>query len=548
MLTASKFKQTSSKPSLQPALLDRLSLAFLGFGLVARLVQYAANRSLWFDEASLAINLVNRSYGELLKQLDHGQAAPPLFLWGEKLAIQLLGNHEYALRLLPLLAGILSLGLFYHLAKQLTTGITTPIAIALFACLEYTVYYAGEVKPYMSDLTIALWLFLLLMPLHCLYLSRKKRIWLSVVGAVCIWASFPCIFVLAAVELINLLKLRLWQRSRLELQTWLLARLPMYGVWLTSFGVLYTLVIRQALDNEGLVASWAVRYPDSWFDVVWLLDALGQFFYRPLGFLGFTDAIAAVVFICGCVYLYRRDRWQLALLNAPLLVTLIASYFHKYPFRGRLILFLAPFALLIVAEGLTVCMHQLTQQRRYRMALSAVALIALLVFPVGRMSLNIVKPERFLFDHVRPVLDYIQTNWQAGDRLYVLPGPLQQFLYYRQRYDFPPEATLLSPHPVPSNRRLTAAELLSYRQDLAQFKDQPRVWLLMARKRPQVETALLAELKQWGQPLDVVKQPLAVGLLLDLSQSHPFDSVSLTTATPLANAGLSAESGAAKPR
>ncbi|NJO10113.1 MAG: hypothetical protein HC873_11180 [Leptolyngbyaceae cyanobacterium SL_1_1] len=531
-MTVSKFRQGLLKLQFESAQLDRLSLAFVGFGLVARLVQYAANRSLWFDEASLAINLVNRSYGELLEQLDYGQAAPPLFLWGEKLAIQLWGNSEYALRLLPLLAGLISVGLFYRLAKKLTTGVTTPIAIALFASLEYTVYYAGEVKPYISDLAIAVWLFLLLLPLDRLRLGWRRLGWLSAVGVVCIWASFPCIFVMAGVELVNFCKLPVWRLSGQQFRTWLLSRLPLYAAWLTSFAVLYGTVIRQALNNADLVNSWGERYPESWFDIVWVLDALGQFFYRPLGFLGFTDAIAMVVFVCGCVCLYRRDREQLALLNAPLLITLAASYLHKYPFRGRLVLFLAPFALLIVAEGLTFCLEQIAHRRRYRAVLAIVALVALLVFPVGRMGVKVVLPQRFLFDHIRPVLDYMQAHWQTGDRLYVLPSPQQQFLYYRQRYDFPPQATLLSPYPVPSNRSLSAEELDHYRQDLAQLKDQPRVWILMARKRPAVETALLEELKQWGQPLDVVKQPFAVGLLLDLSHSHKFDAVTPTTEPP----------------
>ncbi len=519
MLAANKFRRVSPQLSKQQTQFQQLSLGLLGFGLVARLVQYAANRSLWFDEASLAMNLTSRSYSQLLAQLDNSQAAPPLFLWAEKLAIQLFGNHEYALRLLPLIAGILSLGLFYQLARRFTTGLTTPIAIALFASLEYTVYYAGEVKPYISDLAIAIWLFLLLSPLSYLRLGLKRIVWLSLVGAVCIWASFPCIFVLASVELVNLLRLRLWQLSRAQLQTWLLNRLPIYVTWLASFALLYFGVIRQALSNEGLVASWAARYPEAWFDLVWILDAMGRFFYQPLGFLGFTDAIAAVVFICGCVYLYRQDRWRLALLNAPLLITLAASYLHQYPFRGRLILFLAPFSLLIVAEGLTFCVTQLTAQRRYRAVLGAVALVALLVFPMGRMGLKVADPDRFLFDHVRPVLDYMQANWQSGDRLYVLPGPKQQFLYYRQRYNFPAAATRLSSHPVPSNRSLTTEELMQYREDLAQLPDRSRVWLLLARKRPKVETALIAELQQWGQPLDIVRAPLAVGLLLNLEQS-----------------------------
>lgn len=77
-----------------------------------QLSQYLYNRSLWADEAVLALNIVNRSYLELLQPLDYDQAAPIGFLIVEKFAVQLFGDNEYSLRLFPLLSGIISLLLF----------------------------------------------------------------------------------------------------------------------------------------------------------------------------------------------------------------------------------------------------------------------------------------------------------------------------------------------------------------------------------------------------------------------------------------------------
>ena len=77
-------------------------------GIVLRLRQYLLNRSLWSDEASLAVNLVTRSFGELTQLLDYHQAAPIGFLFIEKLFIIIFGNHDYVMRLFPLFAGILA--------------------------------------------------------------------------------------------------------------------------------------------------------------------------------------------------------------------------------------------------------------------------------------------------------------------------------------------------------------------------------------------------------------------------------------------------------
>ncbi|MDQ8155451.1 MAG: hypothetical protein P3B98_12400, partial [Gemmatimonadota bacterium] len=45
-------------------------------GLVARTWALSQRGSLWLDEASLALNIMTRSFGELLQPLDWGQAAP----------------------------------------------------------------------------------------------------------------------------------------------------------------------------------------------------------------------------------------------------------------------------------------------------------------------------------------------------------------------------------------------------------------------------------------------------------------------------------------
>ena len=86
-----------------------LALCGVFLGVLVRTVQYLSNRSLWGDEVNLALNIIDRSYGELSQVLDNNQAAPLGFLWLEKLATQIWGNSEYALRLFPFLSSIVSL-------------------------------------------------------------------------------------------------------------------------------------------------------------------------------------------------------------------------------------------------------------------------------------------------------------------------------------------------------------------------------------------------------------------------------------------------------
>src|SRR5574342_357269 len=95
---------------------------YLGWGIILigvmlRLRQYLLNRSFWADEASLAVNLVNRNFTELTRLLEYHQAAPIGFLFIEKLSILILGNHDYILRLFPLFAGILAIYLIYRISR-----------------------------------------------------------------------------------------------------------------------------------------------------------------------------------------------------------------------------------------------------------------------------------------------------------------------------------------------------------------------------------------------------------------------------------------------
>ncbi len=59
--------------------------AILLSGVTLSLFQFIYNRSLWRDEAGLALHIINKNGLELLKPLDYRQVAPILFLQLEKL-------------------------------------------------------------------------------------------------------------------------------------------------------------------------------------------------------------------------------------------------------------------------------------------------------------------------------------------------------------------------------------------------------------------------------------------------------------------------------
>lgn len=502
--------------------LERLSLLGVGMGILIRLVQYLSNRSLWFDEVALVLNFLDRDYFELLNALDNNQAAPPLFLWVEKFLMQVWGNHEYALRLFPLIGGLLSLELYYRFTQQFARGWTRPIALWLFAMLGYIVYFSGETKPYSWDVAIGLGLFMVVMSLDSIKPSLRKLLIASGLGAFSVWLAFPSIFVMAGVEGANIVKLRLWREPWQRIKDFLVRRIPLYGIWLGSFCVLYFGVIRQTLAETGLSDGWAGRYPSSWYDLLWLLDSMGRFFYRPMGFSSPSDGIAIVAFITGIVCLCRTQRLQLLYLGAPLIANLIASYLHKYPFRERLVLFLVPYGLIIVAEGIVFWLSLWNKRPRILSIISVIMAVCLGIMPLGESLQNLVQPQKFQFDHVRPALEYIQEQWQPGDKLYIFSRARLQFRYYNSRLNFPEDDTILSTLEEIGIRKLESDDLDQYTQELTILKTGPlegqsRVWLLLARKKPDAQAEIVERLNTLAVPLEKKQYPDAMVGLYDFS-------------------------------
>ncbi|MEO0835490.1 MAG: hypothetical protein AAFY16_05775, partial [Cyanobacteria bacterium J06642_3] len=284
---------------------------------------------------------------------------------------------------------------------------------------------------------IALLIFWVLAKAHRQILSSKQILDFACLGSLAIWFSYPSIFTLAGLEGWNLLTTnkRSWRQT-------IVNRLPIYLCWLVSFGLFYWLTIVNTLSNQDLSASWAPRYPNSLVDVVWLFDALGKFFYHPLGFRGISDGIGIFAFLVGCVVCYRTRRILWLDIVSPFVATIVAAYLHKYPFRDRLVLFLAPLAIMIIAEGIAFLLAKLaslskltqisSRKRPWLIALSGllgiICLYTLVFTNLLRASNFIIQPEQK--HEIRPVIAYVAEQIQSGEKIYVYEQGNRAFDYY----------------------------------------------------------------------------------------------------------------------
>lgn len=421
-------------------------------GAALRIIQYLHNRSLWFDEASLALNIVHRDFAQLLQPLDYQQAAPTGFLLLQRLAVELFGPGEYALRLVPLLAGIAALFVFYAAARRALGPRAVPLAVALFALSDQVIFYAAEAKQYSLDVLVAL--VIIVSGLHLLKreLTAPRLVAFTALGAALLWFSHPAVLVLAGVGSALLLDAALSRRWRRVVYLAAAA-----GCWLASFGGFYAANMRAIDDNSFLAEFWQEGFmplpPTSLDDLRWLTAQFFKLFSDVLKFS--LPGLAAFACLAGGLILALRERSALLVLTLPVVFALLASGLERYPFHSRLILFLAPGLLLLVAEGAEQVRRAIAASRpEYRRAMPIIGalLVVLLVYhPVAHAITHLrtprapLVPPLFGLEDIRPVVQHVAANRQPGDFIYLYYGAERQMLYYGPQYGLERDAYVISP-------------------------------------------------------------------------------------------------------
>lgn len=317
----------------------RLTLALLIIGLAWRTVRYLLQFPIWGDEALLAINFVWFDYRELTQRLENIQIAPLLFLWGERAILGLFGAGEMALRLLPFLAGMASLALYWRLTGLMLGRRARLFAIGFLSVAIWPVSMSTLIKPYSFDLLMSL---VLLVPAVEWLRSPEKSKWLiclAVVAPVAMLSSYTSAFVAGGISLALLLPV--WRegwRARCWFAAYNLTMLVGFALSCYIGNRQLTTYDRDVSTQAGMTSMWSEGFPPSnplafldWF----VRSTTGQMAAYPLGASNGGSILTVLLALAGITYWARRGRWAwLTLFIAPLFLTLIASVMHRYPY-GR---------------------------------------------------------------------------------------------------------------------------------------------------------------------------------------------------------------------
>jgi uncharacterized membrane protein len=452
--------------------------AILTFGVLIRLVQYLARRSLWLDEASLALNFFDRGFAKLLLPLEKNQSAPLGFNAATELVVQIAGLSEWSLRFLPFLGGLAALFCFWRLSRRWLSGGALLFTNYSFAISAMLIYYSNEFKPYILDVLLSIavsWAVLVWWEDGA---PRRRLPWIAALGVLGICFSFPVIFVLAGVGVV--VSFACWRERRYPQLAGLIA---VAAIWLVTFGGLYLLSTRQIASMDGLTAYWrqtgAFMPLPPWkpASLRWLVTNFFNYFHDVAG-LHHSRNIFQFIFLVGVIELVRRRATiRLCALLAPILLAVLASALERYPFQIRLALFTVPMALLICGEGMR-CLLTRLRHPALQIALVGMALFSPTVYSLPQLWHPLEAEE------VRPLAEYLQREAKAQDVVLVFRDN-SSFAFYARSLGLPLTAIPFDPEGLPSVWPQIAAGMQLNRHH----------WLVISHFTDAERDAVLAELR-----------------------------------------------------
>jgi hypothetical protein len=431
-----------------------LTYVVVSLGVALSLWQFFQSRSLWHDEANLAINIVERSYENLLLPLDRHQMAPIGFLLIEKLFFQCFGQHDLSLRILPLLSFWASIYFVYQLSSHLfKTKIVILLACTFFIFNPTILYFSSELKQYSGDVLFAI---------SFAYLSIKhfeksnyKYILLSIIGSIGIFFSniSPIILFCSGIYLFSH-KLN----SKIDIKKFPLCVLS----WIISFGFYYLYFIKDHPCIPFMNAFWQKSfftlkngshefYYMTWKKIIIFCSTLFKF---PI-LLSITLITAWLLEILQT--LRNKGYAMLSWIVLPLIVHVCLSSLELYPFDTRFLLYITPIISIVAAKSI----YKMTLKARNITFVNTFTVITLLFLCI---SVFFIFPKEQSFPYKREefldVFQYVENKKTPIDHHYIFYGSEPAYTFYHKTGQLKPFKNLNIGHSYRGKKEKYISEII----------------------------------------------------------------------------------------
>lgn len=400
---------------------------------MARTVRYGLGFPIWGDEAFVAVNFLYRGFADMIAPLLYGQIVPLGSMWTTLVVTKLGGVNEWSLRLVSYLAGLASLLLFARFCWRSLRPRVAVLSIAFLAGAILPIRHAAELKPYASDLLLALGVTMGAAWVHAAPRAFGRWLALALLAAVAVWCSYPVVFVIAGVATVLLLRVAR-ERSMAALAGWLVFALAS-AASVVAMVVLYAQPHAAAAAGLVDIEMWKRAFPpldQPWKLPAWLvLIHTGNMFAYPAGGPNGASTATFVLFLVGCGYFWRARRDLFWLLLSPLPFAFVAALLKRYPYGAetRTSLFLAPLICVMAGAGLYVVLVGLRRIPALRVEFSRRTTVA--VIPLVALAFALLPLVMAARDFARPYKDeFVRRSREVVDQLAATAGPSDQIVVF----------------------------------------------------------------------------------------------------------------------
>ncbi|MDI9633330.1 MAG: glycosyltransferase family 39 protein [Methanolinea sp.] len=389
--------------------------------------------SLWLDEA-FTYNAAKGSLAEIWNTMEVGDFHPPLFHWIEHFMLAL-GNSEFILRLVPAIAGICTIPVFYLVGKELADERVGVIAAALLAFSPFHIYYSQEAYSY--SLVLLVFSILLYSYLRVLRTGERRfYIAVGILSALAFWIHFYTAIPVSFVYIHAVLH-AYWTRGSLSLES--LKDVFYSGL---TFVVLISPLIPVVIQRYFTLTARPPTYG------VLGLPLISETFTRFSSFSPILAILFVVTFAAGALFLYRENKstfvlWVI-LISLPLLLSVVLS--SKMTMNPRYLIFL----LAVFYPGMA-CAYQWTRRFSTKkwVVFSFIVLFALCYTPTLVSYYSGYTKENW-----RDLAKIMEQKTYPGDIIVLVPSYLELPFkyYYKNETD---ETVLLGASSVRELERIT---------------------------------------------------------------------------------------------
>lgn len=420
-----QIQSSSTNLKNENKIFSRLAYGIIALSALLRILLFLQNRSLFIDEASLSSQLVGKTYAQLFGNFKD-QFAPPFFSVIVKTATEIFGSTEYALRLFPLIFGILGLVLFYKVCKEFLTPKHIIFPLLLFGFSMNMVQYSTEVKQYSSDVALALAMLLLCLKIRPSSIQNSHFLIWSIIGIFSVWFSMPVVFVLFAVGIYY--GLSFLQKGKKQQILFLGFTILS---WLASFRIYFFSIIKNDLGLEKLenyhAPFFLPLFPTSLEDWAKIGNILLSFYRTAIGSTAVAIGWGMFSTAVGIYAVFKKEKLLIILLLLPILTVMIASGLQYYSLIPRLTLFFIPTIILLIGWGTQKILAFSPKVLQW----VVLAFLAIIIFNQSSFPYFF---NRFEIEELRPVLKYVKQHSSPDELKYVHYQAENAYVFYSQFY------------------------------------------------------------------------------------------------------------------